>query len=581
MNLFAKVSITQRLFGVSFVLMAGLLALAVTAWIKLDAVQDLALAIEKARVPQLERIGDVELNVTRTSLQMRHGMLSRTPQELATTLADIGGRRKAIEDTLATYKAELYSDAGRAAYANIETLARGFWTAAEPTLALVQKGEREAAFAMLVDSTIPARNKLLAALSAEKERRGKELAAEVDILRGDARATLGALVVMSTGVAAGLIAFALHLGGLLRRRVAQAQKVSERVRDGDLSSVVQDESRDEFSPLLRAMSDMQGSLSRVVSQVRQGSDSVATASAQIAQGNGDLSQRTEQQASTLEQTAASMEELGSTVRQNADNARQANQLALSASSVAAKGGEVVSQVVDTMKGINDSSKKIADIISVIDGIAFQTNILALNAAVEAARAGEQGRGFAVVASEVRNLAQRSAEAAKEIKGLITASVERVEEGTHLVDQAGATMQEIVTSIRRVTDIMGEISSASVEQSSGVSQVGQAVTQMDQATQQNAALVEESAAAAESLRQQAQQLVQAVAVFKLSGLAAVQAGQPAYAVPAHKASPAAAVRTKARSRPAAASTAAPTPSASGAAGAATPAAVAGTEEWTSF
>ncbi|MBQ0130634.1 MAG: methyl-accepting chemotaxis protein, partial [Comamonas sp.] len=249
--------------------------------------------------------------------------------------------------------------------------------------------------------------------------------------------------------------------------------------------------------------------------VRTGADGVASASGQIAMGNADPSSRTEEQASALEETAASMEELGSTVRQNAENARQANQLALNASTVALQGGEVVGQVVDTMRGINESSRKIADIIGVIDSIAFQTNILALNAAVEAARAGEQGRGFAVVAGEVRNLAQRSAEAAKEIKGLITDSVKRAEQGSHQVDKAGNTMSEVVTAIRRVTDIMGEISAASTEQSQGVAQVGEAVTQMDQTTQQNAALVEESAAAADSLRKQAQELVDAVAVFQLS------------------------------------------------------------------
>ena len=248
--------------------------------------------------------------------------------------------------------------------------------------------------------------------------------------------------------------------------------------------------------------------------VRHSAEGVASASSQIASGNNDLSARTEQQASALEETAASMEELSSTVRQNADNARQANQLAMSASTVAVQGGEVVAEVVQTMKGINASSSKIADIISVIDGIAFQTNILALNAAVEAARAGEQGRGFAVVASEVRNLAGRSADAAKEIKTLINDSVQRVEQGTQLVDKAGATMTEVVNSIRRVTDIMGEISAASSEQSAGVSQVGEAVTQMDQATQQNAALVEEMAAAAGALSAQAGELVSVVSVFKL-------------------------------------------------------------------
>jgi methyl-accepting chemotaxis protein len=292
-----------------------------------------------------------------------------------------------------------------------------------------------------------------------------------------------------------------------------ATDITQRIAQGDLTVDIVLKSNDQSS-LLHAIKSMRDSLSTIVGEVRTGSEGVATASAEIAQGNHDLSARTEAQASALEETAASMEQLGATVKQNADSARQANQLAQSASTVAVRGGEVVAQVVDTMKGINDSSRKISDIISVIDGIAFQTNILALNAAVEAARAGEQGRGFAVVASEVRSLAGRSADAAKEIKSLITASVDRVEQGSALVDQAGVTMTEVVSSIRRVTDIMGEISAASSEQSAGVSQVGEAVTQMDQATQQNAALVEEMAAAASSLKSQAQELVATVAVFKL-------------------------------------------------------------------
>ncbi|HWI11384.1 MAG TPA: methyl-accepting chemotaxis protein [Burkholderiaceae bacterium] len=317
--------------------------------------------------------------------------------------------------------------------------------------------------------------------------------------------------------AAAAIAGVLITRGLTRALGAEPAdlgRAAQRIASGDLSPVA-GAARAPKGSVMVSLGAMQDSLASIVGQVRNSSDSIATGSAQIATGNADLSQRTEEQASALQQTAATMDELGSTVRHNADNAAQANQLALGASAVAARGGDVVSQVVGTMKGINDSSKKIADIISVIDGIAFQTNILALNAAVEAARAGEQGRGFAVVASEVRSLAQRSAEAAKEIKVLITDSVVQVEQGTALVDQAGHTMEEIVAAIKRVSDIVAEISSASVEQSSGVTQVGHAVSQMDQVTQQNAALVEESAAAAESLKQQAEQLVHAVALFKLA------------------------------------------------------------------
>ena len=292
-----------------------------------------------------------------------------------------------------------------------------------------------------------------------------------------------------------------------------ATDVTHRIARGDLTTAVALHSGDQSS-LLFAIKSMREDLAGIVGRVREGSEGVATASAEIAQGNIDLSARTESQASTLQQTAASMIELSTTVGQNADKAREANQLARAASLVAVHGGEVVGQVVETMRGINDASKKIADIIGVIDGIAFQTNILALNAAVEAARAGEQGRGFAVVATEVRSLAGRSADAAKEIKQLIGASVERVEQGSNLVDRAGVTMGEVVNSIRRVTDLIGEISAASDEQSHGVAQVGEAVSQMDQVTQQNAALVEEMAAAASGLKSQAQELVHTVAVFKL-------------------------------------------------------------------
>ena len=311
--------------------------------------------------------------------------------------------------------------------------------------------------------------------------------------------------------------------------LAQAVKLAEAISAGDLTRELPTEGKDETARLLGALGVMRANLARLVGEVRRNAESVSTASHEIAAGASDLSARTEQQASGLEQTAASMEQLKSTVRQNADNAQQGNQLARQASTVATEGGEVVGRVVETMKGINDSSRRIADIITVIDGIAFQTNILALNAAVEAARAGEQGRGFAVVASEVRSLAQRSAEAAKEIKSLITASVEQVGQGSALVDRAGSTMQDVVMSIRRVTDIMSEISAASNEQAVGVSQVSEAIALMDQNTQQNAGLVEESAASAEVLRQQAEEMVRTVSVFRLDRVA--NSGHGADPVPA--------------------------------------------------
>ncbi|CAA2109826.1 methyl-accepting chemotaxis protein [Variovorax paradoxus] len=376
------------------------------------------------------------------------------------------------------------------------------------------KNQNDEATMLFITKFQPAVQAVLAELDAMDAHESK--------LSRAANEQAGAAYAMARNLMLGLGGVAILLGAAIAwfitrtitRPIGEAVEVAEKVAAGDISSRIEVHSHDETGRLMSALKAMNESLVRIVREVRTGTDTIATASSQIASGNQDLSSRTEEQASSLEQTAASMEELTSTVKQNADNARQANQLAVSASEVAVRGGSVVSQVVDTMGSIDASSKKIVDIIGVIDGIAFQTNILALNAAVEAARAGEQGRGFAVVASEVRSLAQRSAAAAKEIKTLIGDSVEKVEAGSKQVEEAGRTMEEIVGSVRRVTDIMGEITAASQEQTSGIEQVNQAISQMDQVTQQNAALVEEASAAAQSLQEQAGGLVQAVSIFKL-------------------------------------------------------------------
>jgi methyl-accepting chemotaxis protein len=407
---------------------------------------------------------------------------------------------------------------GKALIAELNTARKGYTAVRNGTLKLLGELKREEA-AALWDSKSPAANKHYREVMQKNldffKKRTQERKAEM----AKTSAMAGTLILTATTLAllfGGLVAF-LITRGLLRQlggEPAYASSVVKRIADGDLTVEVATRANDNSS-LLYAMKGMTENLERTVRGIKTAGDSIATDSKQIAAGNADLSQRTEEQASSLEETASSMEELASTVKQNADNAKQANALAATASEVAVRGGAVVGEVVQTMSSINQSSKKIADIISVIDGIAFQTNILALNAAVEAARAGEQGRGFAVVASEVRTLAQRSASAAKEIKELISDSVNKVEAGTRQVGDAGRTMEEIVSSVKRVTDIMAEIAAAAHEQSSGIEQVNQAVMQMDQVTQQNAALVEEAAAAAESLREQAQQLGQEVAVFRIA------------------------------------------------------------------
>lgn len=435
--------------------------------------------------------------------------------QAANALQRLQANTAALDDALAKAQPLLVSPEAKARNAQAKEIRNRYVADYEKVLALIKDNNRDEAAKLAYGDTYKAMHELADVLRAEitfQETRFEEAGEHSAQTFHSARTAM-----LITGLIAILIGvgLALFITRSITLPLYKALTIAETVAAGDLTSNITNTSRDEVGKLLFALGEMNISLARVVGQVRSGTESMATSTKEIANGNMDLSSRTESQASALEQTASSMEELTSTVKQNADNARQANQMALSASEVAMRGGNVVSEVVSTMGAINDSSRKIVDIISVIDGIAFQTNILALNAAVEAARAGEQGRGFAVVAAEVRNLAQRSASAAKEIKALIGDSVEKVDAGTRLVDQAGITMNEVVESIKRVTDIMAEISAASQEQTQGIEQINIAIAEMDNVTQKNAALVEEAAAAAGSLQDESNHLAKLVSVFRLT------------------------------------------------------------------
>ena len=520
MNFVNRWSIKTRLIvGYSLLTIA-------TVFISIIAIRDLGVsnASFEHQVLQVDHLLELGNNVVDAAnaraVAARNLVISTTAADveaeknkIAAAHAKMGSELKALKVAVAELPD---ATAGlRKAYDEVVSVEAAYGPVALEITRLGVAGERERAISMINSDCRPLLIKLIKSLGdflTESKRISQTNVEKAGANYQSLRIQLIAVGLLTVAVAIGL---ALSNMRSILRPLGMAHDAAREFAQGNLTREVRFQGKDELAQMLETLESMRQNLVRLVSSVRQGSESVSTASAEIARGNQDLSTRTESQASALEETAASMEELGSTVKQNADNARQANQLAQSASSVAVQGGEVVAQVVDTMKGINDSSRKIADIISVIDGIAFQTNILALNAAVEAARAGEQGRGFAVVAGEVRTLASRSAEAAKEIKELITDSVQRVEQGSAQVDQAGRTMDEVVASIRRVTDIMGEISAASSEQSQGVAQIGEAVTNMDHTTQQNAAMVEEMAAAASNLKSQALELVQAVSVFRLN------------------------------------------------------------------
>ena len=528
-------------------LIAGFLALAligavvaVIGIVNMGRINDLADAMYERELLGLSHIKEANINLIYAGRARGNFLLSTTEQERSTNRSNIHKYTTAIKQHLDIAKPLFVSDEAKRIFAEFETVSALYQQDLDRTLLLAgteplaQRSEELNAALVAARKHANTLDDLLTELTKQKEARAKAASVETTQLFESSQSLMIMLTIGSALAGLGLgVLITRNLTGQLGGEPSEASSIAAKIASGDLNVTITTKPDDQSS-MMFAMKKMRDSLAMIVGQVRTGTDAIATASAQVAAGSMDLSSRTEQQASSLEETASSMEELTSTVKENAENARQANTLAAKASEVAVKGGAVIHEVVGTMEQINDSAKKIVDIITVIDGIAFQTNILALNAAVEAARAGEQGRGFAVVASEVRTLAQRSASAAKEIKQLIGNSVEKVETGSKLVADAGATMHEIVQSVQHVTNIMAEISSASQEQTTGIEQINEAVAQMDQVTQQNAALVEEAAAASEAMQEQAAHLAEVVSVFKLGAekhAAATVSTQHAVAKPA--------------------------------------------------
>ncbi len=546
-------TLVQKLLAAFGLLALIILLQAAYVWHSIRNIDDRLTRTTQTLIPQYQRISDLEMTIIRASLETRHAMLMRTPETREAALAEVGKLKDKADALGKEINAGLSSDEGKRRFAELDKAKDGFWAAAATIVPHIKATDAEQSLDTLIKTVVPARNAFLAKIAHQRDWQNQylKLVTQDAMANGDRTELmilLTAAFVACISVALALL-MARHVKAQLGGEPGDAVAAVNAIAQGDLGRQIDVKPGDTHS-VMAALAEMRKSLTELVRGVQQGVDGVTTAAGQIASGNADLSSRTEQQASSLQQTASSMTEMTSSVRANADNARQASQMANSASEAAQRGGAVVGRVVQTMGDIQASSKKIADIIGTIDGIAFQTNILALNAAVEAARAGEAGRGFAVVASEVRSLASRSADAAREIKGLIGESVDKVGTGHELVSEAGRSMDEIVAQVKRVTDLIGEISSASEEQSRGVNEVGSAVAQIDQGTQQNAALVEESAAAAESLKQQAEQLSRTVSVFRTEADAAprAQAAAPSSSTARAKAAPKA-VKAPAPARPA--------------------------------
>ncbi|AYR26607.1 methyl-accepting chemotaxis protein [Herbaspirillum rubrisubalbicans] len=510
-----NVKISVRLAVCFAILIAVMCLITGTAMKSLSGVSHSTSQIVDDRYVKISLVNEVSDNVNSAARNLRNALLARNVEESNKYLsAGLANSSRTVE-ALGKLEKLINTPKGKEMFAALIAVRNAYSGPRDKLRELIKEQKKDEAIDYLFKEVIPRQDEYFAVLDKFVDYQKSLMDASVAQGKEISSSAVTLMLALST-IAIVLCALAAWLvTRSITRPLNEAVKVASAVAEGDLTVQIGQTSKDETGMLLASLKTMNESLHRIVSEVRSGTDTINTASSEIATGNLDLSSRTEEQAGALEETASAMEELTSTVKQNADNARQANQLAATASEVAVQGGSVVGQVVQTMGEINEASKKIVDIISVIDGIAFQTNILALNAAVEAARAGEQGRGFAVVASEVRTLAQRSASAAKEIKALIDDSVTRVDNGSRLVEQAGSTMGEVVASVKRVTDVVAEISAASNEQSDGIEQINHAITQMDQVTQQNAALVEEAAAAAQSLQEQSSRLTATVSVFKLS------------------------------------------------------------------